>query len=473
MSDLNVKNIVSASLMKNLFSWGLDVRDCGRKSCRVRDLLSLSLNFATQLFKAEDENDLWAALLVAVTAAEGLGFNRAFILKQDEKEDLFRAVVGLGPAFPEEASRIWEDLKERRPTFEEMVREARLIFERPAPAFKKLLERLIISFEDGFDPFGKFCEGQKALLFKRDDKEKMASVFELLKVEEIALATLSIPPGTRAFILVDNFITREPITEEDLYFLETVALLASMAFQKIWAFQELDRQKYLLVEAEKLAAVGELSSKVFHEIRNPVSALGGLSKLLLKKKVPEELEPYLKNMVREAERLERVLEDLFEFVRPIELERKPVRLHQLLQTALLLFLNSFKETGVHVSLESDGYDPVVDVDPKEMQLVFIHLIKNALEAMPNGGVLKVAVRVKNGVRVCIEDSGVGIPKAYLKKVTEPFFTTKAYGSGLGLSVAKKIVDMHGGTLTLRQREGTGTEVEIFLPKEVLVNGEKS
>ncbi len=471
MSDTNARNPLIMPYMKDLLSLNLESRHCGFEHCRIKDFLSLSLNFATQLLQAEEEEDLWAALLVAVTAAEGLGFNRAFLLKKDESQDVFKAIVGLGPSSPEEASQIWESLRARQPSFEEMVREAKLSFKDPSPAFKALLEKLYLIPQEGAF-YEKIQKGEKSFLLRKTENSHFNSFFEALEVDEIALAILNTPPSTYALILVDNFVTRRSIAEEDLYFLETMVLLASMAIQKIRASQELDRQKYLLVEAEKLSALGELSSKIFHEIRNPISALGGLSKLLLKKEIPAELQAYLKTMVREAERLERVLEDLFEFVRPIELERQPVRLYRLLQTALTLFLGVFKESGIHVTFESEGRDPIVNVDPKEMQLVFIHLIKNAIEAMPEGGALKISTSVKEeGVIIRIIDSGTGIPKAYLKRVTEPFFTTKTYGSGLGLSVAKKIVEMHGGTLTLKQGEKMGTEVEVLLPKEALINGD--
>ncbi len=458
--------------MKEVSSLNLEARSCSHQQCRVKDFLNLSLNFATHLLQAEDEEDLWAVLLVAITAAEGLGFNRAFILKKDEKRDLFCAVAGLGPSSPEEAAEIWEDLKIRNPSFEEMIKEARLSLKNPPQGLKDIVKDLILVPPVGSTLEKDLFENQRAFLLQRGEYEDLTSFFETLKTDELAVAVLGGYSGTYALVLADNFVTREPIEDEELCFLETMAILASMSIQKIKTSQELQRQKNLLVEAERLSAVGELSSKIFHEIRNPISALGGLSKLLLKKDIPPELQAYLRTMVREAERLERVLEDLFEFVRPIKLEKQPVRLYRLVQTALTLFLSSFKEYGIHVSFETRGRDPIVNVDPEEMQLVFIHLIKNAIEAMPEGGSLKIFICVNDGIKIQIIDSGIGIPKLYLKKVTEPFFTTKTYGSGLGLSVAKKIVEMHGGALTLRQAESGGTEVEVFLPPELILNGEK-
>ncbi len=466
MADLNLRNHLFDPVMKNFVSLNLRAQPCGYENCRVGELLNLSLNFVTQLLKAEEENDLWAAILVAVTAAEGLGFNRAFVLRKEEKEDVYKAIVALGPADADEAARVWAALREKRPSFEEMVNEARRAFKAETYSLAGLVK------EFSFVPPEDFKE-EGVKIFKAEEAPQLGSLFEKLKVSELALAKLNVPPGDYGFILVDNFVTKKAIREEDLRFLETIAALASMALHRFQACQELHRKKHLLIEAEKLSAIGELSAKVFHEIRNPVSALGGLSKLLLRKDIPKDLEVYLKTMVKEAERLERVLEDLFEFVRPIKLERQPVRLCRLLQTALTLFLSSFKEAGIHVSLESKGGDPIILVDPKEMQLVFIHLIKNALEAMPEGGELKILLESEDGILVRILDSGPGIPQAYLKKVTEPFFTTKTYGSGLGLSVAKKIVEMHGGTLSLLPAEPVGTEVRVYLPQEVVVNGRDS
>ncbi len=464
MTDFNLSKPLILSSMEDFISINLRAQPCGYENCRVGELLNLSLRFATQLLKAEDEYDLFATVLVAVTAAEGLGFNRAFIWRRQETRDAFKAVVALGPASPEEAASVWRSLEEKRPSFEEMVKEARQAFQTGRYSLAALVKDFSFSFPSDL------LAGQGAILLKAEEHVELRPLFEKLGVSEAACAPLNVPPGAYGFIWVDNFVTKRPILEEDLRFLETIAVLASMALHRLLVCEELNRQKHLLVEAEKLSAIGELSSKIFHEIRNPVSALGGLSKLLLRKRIPEDLEAYLKTMVKEAERLERVLEDLFEFVRPIELQKEPVRLCRLLQTALTLFLSSFKEAGIHVSLQSEGGDPIVLVDPKEMQLVFIHLIKNALEAMPEGGELKIILEIKDGVLVRIIDSGTGIPKNFLKRVTEPFFTTKTYGSGLGLSVAKKIVEMHGGTLTLKAAQPVGTEVQVYLPAALLLNG---
>ncbi len=469
-ADLSYSKQDVYTLMRDYVALTLKSQACEAPSCRLGALLNLSFNFATHLLRAEDELDLWATVLVSVTAAEGLGFNRAFIFQKSEVSEEFVGQVGLGPTSAEAAAEIWRALADERPPFEEMVARVREEISAGTSPIQRLTKELRLCSGKTLD-LERFVTEEHCMVLRAGESRELALLFEKLGVEEIALAALHTPPQLYGLLVVDNFVTKEPITEEDLQFLETMAALASMAFHRLRVCHELDQQKHLLVEAERLAAIGQLSSKVFHEIRNPISAIGGLSKLLLKKDVPEEIQAYLRTILKEAERLERVLEDLFEFIRPITLKREPVRLFSILQTALSLLHSEFRKSGVHVTLEGQEKDPLVLVDRDEMLLVFIHLIKNALEAMPHGGTLSIRIENHSGVRVRIVDSGCGIPQAYLQRVTEPFFTTKTYGSGLGLSVAKKIVELHGGTLVLRQIEPTGTEVEIYLPPEAVVNGE--
>ncbi len=459
------------TLMRDYVTFTLRSQFCPVSSCRLEELLNLSLNFATHLLKAEEKTDLWATLLVTATAAQGLGFNRAFILEKADTADEFLGQAGLGPMRPEEAAEIWRVLEEEKPGFEEMIAHVKEQLSQSQHPIHHLAQELKISLGEGA-PLDKLLLGKNSLILRLNEQPELDYLFERLEVDEIALAVLSIPPQIYGFILVDNFVTKKVISEGDLQFLETIAALTSMAFHRLEVCHQLDHQKHLLVEAERLAAIGQLSSKIFHEIRNPVSVIGGLSKLLIRKNTPGELQPYLQALLKEAQRLEHVLEDLFEFIRPIKLKKRPVRLYRLLQTALSLLHSDFRKANVHVTLEGSSKEPLVLLDQDEMLLVFIHLIKNALEAMPHGGVLKIKIENHQGVRLKIIDSGCGIPSTYLQRVTEPFFTTKTYGSGLGLSVAKKIVELHGGTLALRSLEPSGTEVEIYFPPELITNGVK-
>jgi len=451
-------------LLQSLFALS-----CPTERCRLRDLLHLSFDFATHLLQAETKEDVLATVLVAVTAGEGLGFNRAFVLEKAEDANELRGLVGLGPPSPEAAAEIWGSIEAESPSFPEMVARAREEIWSAKPSLGPLASSLRISL-DSSHGFLRALEELKALRLHQEDEPLLEDLFTKLGVQEIAIVPLGISPWVYGFLLVDNFVTCEPIQEENLQFLKILAAQVSLALNRLNLCQELESQKGLLVEAERLAALGQVASKIFHEIRNPISAVGGLSRLLVKKGVGRDLQGYLETIMREAARLEQVLEDLFEFIRPVKLKPQPVGLYRLLQTALNLLYADFREAGIHVALDILDKEPVVCVDQEEMRLVLLHLLKNALEAMPEGGALRIKVRAEDGVVIEITDSGTGIPKAYLNRVTEPFFTTKTYGSGLGLSVAKRIVELHGGSLELVPAKPSGTKAIVRLPAEVICNG---
>ncbi len=441
---------------------------CPNDNCRLKNILRLSFDFSHHLLQAHGEEDLWATVLVAVTAREGLGFNRAFILEKVAHANALQGKAALGPPSAEAAAQIWQTLEKGCPSFSEMVRQAK------TEMFRSHLSSLARSLYISLDVdhgFSKALEDLDVSCLRQEEEPLLGEIFEKLGVKEIGIVPLGIAPHIHGFLMVDNFVNREPMEQENLQFLKILAVQTSLALQRLNLCKEVEQQKALLIEAERLSALGQLASKVFHEIRNPISAVGGLSRLLLKKDTSQELKLYLETIRREAARLEKVLEDLFEFIRPIELHPEPIGLYRLLQTSLNLLQADFRQAGIHIALDIIGREPIVCVDQEEMRLVFLHLLQNALEAMPEGGVLKIKVRVgEEGLHIEFVDSGVGIPKAYLKRVTEPFFTTKTYGSGLGLSVAKRIVELHGGQLHLQPIKPSGTKAVISLPLEVLCNG---
>ncbi|OAG28270.1 sensor histidine kinase [Thermodesulfatator autotrophicus] len=441
------------------------------KECRLEHLLELSLKFITKLLQAEEEEDIWALILVAVTSAQGLKFNRAFILKKEETQDIFHGVTGLGPLSPEEAFRIWSALEVESPSFEELVAKAREEITDYSLPIVKFARELSLNLAD-LSSCGKELNSSKVFHLKEEDYPQLSPVFKKLGVKEFALAPIR-TPVMYGFILVDNFVTQKPFSQLEFQFLETISGLSSIALQKLWSSKELLKHKNLLLEAERIAVLGELSSKIFHEIRNPVSALGGLSKVLLKKEVPEGLEGYLRTMVREAEKLENVLKELFQFMPSFELKKEPVRLYRLFQSALVLFLGIFKEKGIHVSFECSDGDPILNVDPKEMQLAFINILKNVVEALPQGGNLKIVLEYKQGITLKITAKGFDVAqKSFDKLFTPSPDTSEKAVSGLGLSLAKRIIELHGGKFSLAYPETSGMEVTIFFPEKLVVNGER-
>ena len=226
------------------------------------------------------------------------------------------------------------------------------------------------------------------------------------------------------------------------------------------------REKYLLVEAERSAALGQISAKIFHEIRNPIVSIGGLAKRLLQKPEADNSQKYLEVIVREAGRLENVLANLFSYTKTADFAPEPSDLATLAKNVIDLLQSELDRQHITIAFTVTGPIPLIPVDRAQIRLALIHIMKNSIEAMVSGGKLAITIgRNKDSATLSIRDSGMGIPAGYGRRVVEPFFTTKVYGTGLGLSLAQKAVDLHDGTLTFRQPDTGGTEVIMELPIE--------
>ncbi|HET7786197.1 MAG TPA: ATP-binding protein [Myxococcales bacterium] len=223
--------------------------------------------------------------------------------------------------------------------------------------------------------------------------------------------------------------------------------------------------------AEKLAAVGTLTAGISHEIRNPLNAAGLQLAVLERRlrKLPEELQkPVMEplGLVRdEIRRLEHLLEDFLQFARPRELDARPVDVHSVLEAVLGLLGGDAERRGMTLDAQIDGNLPAVLGDAERLRQVLMNLALNAMEAVPQGGRVRVSARsVGREVLLAVDDSGPGIPTELAERIFEPFFTTKAAGSGLGLSIVHAIVSQHGGTIGYEKSQLGGARFWVRLPR---------
>ncbi|WP_242337664.1 MULTISPECIES: GAF domain-containing protein [Anaeromyxobacter] len=231
------------------------------------------------------------------------------------------------------------------------------------------------------------------------------------------------------------------------------------------SYAELARAQRQLIQQERLAALGELSAVVAHEVRNPLgvifNSLGSLRRLI---RPAGDAKLLLDIVGEEADRLNRIVGDLLDFARPSEPQLRPERLERVVDEAIQTALAQNPQ-GVEVHREVDPDLPAVPMDARLVRQAVINIAVNALQAMPRGGRLTVRLRREDGAAALdLEDTGPGIPEEVRHRIFEPFFTTKASGTGLGLAVVKRIVDGHGGELTVQSRPGgTGTAFRLRLP----------
>ncbi len=226
-----------------------------------------------------------------------------------------------------------------------------------------------------------------------------------------------------------------------------------------------------LMESDRLAAVGELVAGVAHEVNNPLSSISAFAQLLLRDETLDAQQRESIEVIRaETTRASQVVKDLLAFARRSEPQRTPLDLNTVVTRSLRMRQYQFDETGVLVESELADDLPAVMGDPRQLQQVCLNLLTNAIQAMKQGGTLRVrTARVGDAVHLEVADNGPGIPAEARPHIFEPFFTTKkeGEGTGLGLSVSYGIVAAHGGTIELVDSGPQGTTFRVALPAEDL------
>ena len=226
-----------------------------------------------------------------------------------------------------------------------------------------------------------------------------------------------------------------------------------------------------LVQAAKLAAVGEMAAGIAHELNNPLTTVAGFTELILdemNKDAPHRAD--IEMVLHEALRARGVVRRLLDFARQGERTRARSDLNQIIDDVLALTTHFIHTNGVQLEIKFQEELPWVSVDSNQMKQVFLNLIHNAIQAMPAGGSLQIKTETRKKdnrewVTVAIKDSGIGIDSNDVERIFEPFFTTKGNrgGTGLGLSVTYGIITDHGGTIEVESRPGEGSCFIVWLP----------
>ncbi|MBS2030282.1 MAG: hypothetical protein JST54_20435 [Deltaproteobacteria bacterium] len=291
-------------------------------------------------------------------------------------------------------------------------------------------------------------------------------------------------PGTLEGALLLRRLSRvvpveQPMpTEADRDFLEVTGQQISAAVANARLVGDL-RESYAqlaaaqagLVQKERLAAVGELAAQIAHEVRNPLGAIfNSLSRL---RKLTEQAEAgqLLDIMDEEAQRLDRMVEDLLDFARPNAPRLRPENLGAIVRSALEGARRAARLDGVEITLDVDEDLPLLQLDARMIRQALLNLLVNAAQAMAGGGRLAVRAVLERSegrllARVDVSDTGSGVAGEAADRLFEPFFTTKATGTGLGLAVVRRFVEAHRGRASFRSAPGQGSTFSLRLPVEV-------
>jgi two-component system NtrC family sensor kinase len=235
---------------------------------------------------------------------------------------------------------------------------------------------------------------------------------------------------------------------------------------------ELKKSQDKLIHAEKLAAMGRLTKDVAHEIRNPLTAIGGFARILHKKATGEKEKKHAEIIVGEVARLEKILRDVLTFTGDVRYHLEKHRVEDFVLEVVNIFEHTCSEQSVTVAVAIEKDLPPILIDREQVKQAFSNLIANALEAMPHGGVLSITAgsELLNGVRyvyVKVFDTGTGFDENKMSLIFEPFFTTqeRGRGTGLGLSITRKIMEEHGGFIKAEGAKGKGSTFSLYFPQQ--------
>lgn len=235
---------------------------------------------------------------------------------------------------------------------------------------------------------------------------------------------------------------------------------------------ERNRMEELLRRSEKLTTVGQLAAGVAHEIRNPLTTLRGFLQLQQEKKVLVPL--HIELMLSELERINLIVSEFLILAKPqaVHFQQKDVR--HILSDVISLLDSQAHLFGIEFDTRFSEHPAIVHCEENQLKQVFINIVKNAIEAMPEGGTITLTQHiVGNSVVIVISDEGEGVPEDMLPKLGEPFFTNKESGTGLGLMVSQRIIQAHKGSMEIQSEFGLGAEVTIRLPAGQSINEERS
>jgi signal transduction histidine kinase len=222
-----------------------------------------------------------------------------------------------------------------------------------------------------------------------------------------------------------------------------------------------------LAQSEKLAALGLLATTIAHEVRNPLAVIRSAAQGIGETPAPDPTEAQRASsfITAEIDRLTSVVGSLLAFARPPQLERRSVAIRDLFDRTLALAADELSARQLRLARREDDGLPAVAGDGDLLCQVLLGLLANAAEAVPPGGEIWLEARpAEHGVELVVADSGPGVPEELRGRIFEPFFTTRSRGTGLGLAVARQIVDAHGGRLAVDERPGGGARFRIALPR---------
>lgn len=469
IADIKISNITAQGEDQTV----LIIDDITSK-CRKDYQINLISQVTESIQRDEEINRILYTILYGITSGAGLGFNRAMLFLLDGKKNALVGEMAVGPDSLEEAIEIWNsmppggiDVIDLVSTFNNTERKGR-----------KLLEKVINAKFDVKDD-NIFTKSFKSLdnihIYNSwQDPSVDDYIKKFMDVTEFVVVPLIVENRAIGLIVADNKFNLVPIGNEHIELLSIFAVQASLLIDSYHNVSTLKKEmdkimnrQEAMVESEKLAAIGRISSHIAHEIRNPLVTMGGYARRIRQiAEGNEKIQNAADVILKESVRLENILSNVMDLTKPQALIKNLNNINDIILDTIDLLKNVFQEKKLNIIADLSAKLPLANSDPNQIKQVIFNLLQNAIDATPEKGTVQIATTIdehNENIKIMISDTGIGIENKNIESIFEPFFTTKVTGVGLGLAIVNKIIKDHGGFITVRNREDGGAEFTIILP----------
>jgi len=420
------------------------------------------------------------AVLICMTAGQGLRFNRAFLLLVNEADDALQGEIAIGPSNADEASRIWKDLADQPGDLFEMMTSYDQSVKQTDIAVNEIVGNMNVSMDDLEHILIRVMADRHVFRVRENTNMTGAdTVRQWLGCTEFAVAPMTTRAGSIGVIVADNAISGAEISDLDLEFLQMFANQSAGAIENSRLNHELEQRlidlrrahqkqkdnQETLMRMERLSVMGETSAIVAHELRNPLVAIGGFARTLMRNLDEEDPNRQFADIIAsEVARMETIIHDLLDFIRPKKRLRKEVLVDQIVAETGDRFQAELQGKGIHLVLDLKAEGISLDVHPGEIQQVIQNFIVNAMQAQEGGGRIEIRSHlVEGGVQIEVRDTGPGFAEDVVDQLFSPFFSTKTTGSGLGLTICAQIIKSHGGVIAAANHPEGGAVFSFILP----------
>ncbi|RKY92010.1 hypothetical protein DRQ15_03540 [candidate division KSB1 bacterium] len=423
-------------------------------------------------------------ILTSITAGCALGFSRAMILLVNEQKKVLEGKMGVGPTSLEEALEIWDKLAKEHSNLEVFLEKYGLKLPNRNDRFDQIVKKVSVPLDQDWDVLIKTVREKRPFKIENAASNSMVSpeFQQAFDMEEFATAPLIAKNRVVGIVVADNKFSNFPLQPDRIKLLSLFASQAGLAIENAEtyrkledkvaqlnrAYQQLQEAHEKLLRSERLATVGKMAAHIAHEIRNPLTAIGGFARAILRE--PQDIENVKlggKIISREVNRLEKILANVLDFTKISQPFKQQHDINAIIEEVIQLNKPVMHERNISCNIQLHSSLPPAWVDEEQIKQALVNILVNSIHSIHHQGKISVSTDlVDEQVLIEISDNGAGMTKETLENMFNPFFTTKSGGTGLGMAVTQRIIEEHGGEIQVESEKGKGTTFRIFIPLTV-------